>query len=195
MFRQFSAIMTAMAVLALSACESMQPATYANLADNTFALRNLSGTKVSVSKLDDKSNFDPGCRLVGPVQTSGARTIAKFIQDSFNDELKFAGIYSAEPNSVTLVATLQSAAFSSSSGLTEGWWNFSLELANPKNGRTIVANNKYEFHSGFAANVACANASQALTPAVQKLINKAITDPGFPALIGNTPAKVSVLER
>ena len=184
-----------MAVLALAACESMQPATYANLADNSYALRNLSGAKVSVSKLDDKSDFDPGCRLVGPIKTSGARTIARFIQDSLNDELKFAGAYSIEPNSAALTATLQSAAFSSSSGLTEGWWTFSLELANPKNGRTLVANSRYDFHSGFTATVACANASQDLTPAVQMLINKVVTDPGFPALIGNPQAKISFLDR
>jgi len=168
----------------LSACETMQPANYSNFADNTVALRMYPNAKVNVVALSDQSMFDPSCRLVGPVKASGGRTIPQFVQDSYNDELKFANLYSADQSAAKLNATLVSAKFSSSSGLTEGWWDFTVKLANPANNRELTTSYKYDFHSGFAAEVACSNTSQALTPAVQRLINKSVTDPGFLALIG-----------
>ncbi|MBN9567314.1 MAG: hypothetical protein J0H30_03665 [Alphaproteobacteria bacterium] len=169
--------------LVLAGCETMQPASYANYGDNTFALHKFEGAKLRLGTITDQSNFDSGCRLVGPIKTSGNRPLAEFIRDSFNDELKFAGLYSDDPDTTRLTATLQAAGFSSMSNMTRGHWTFSLQLANPANGRTLVANSSYDFDSGFSAAVACANVSNALTPAVQRLINTAVTDPQFRALI------------
>jgi hypothetical protein len=181
--KHLSGITVVLLAFSLSACETMQPANYSNFADNSLALRMYPNTKVAVAALNDQSMFDPSCRLVGPVKASGNRTIPQFIQDSFNDELKFANLYSTDQSSAKLNATLISAKFSSSSGLTEGWWDFTIKLANPANNKELTTSYKYDFHSGFAAEVACSNSSQALTPAVQRLINKTVTDPTFPALI------------
>jgi hypothetical protein len=170
--------------VALAGCETMQPASYANYGDNTFILRKLDGAKLRIGSIKDQSNFDSGCRLVGPIKTSGNRPIAEFIRDSFNDELKFAGLYSDDPGATLIKPTLMAASFSSMSNMDQGHWTFSLELTNPANGKTLVANSSYNFDSGFAAAVACANVSNALTPAVQRLINTAITDPQFHVLIG-----------
>lgn len=170
--------------VSLSACESMSPATYANLADNSVALRLYPNAKVTVSSMTDQSKFDPGCRLVGPIMASGNRTVPQFIQDSFNEELKFGNIYSTDQDAAKLDMTLVSASFSSTSNLTSGWWDLTIKLDNPANSRSLTANSRYDFQSGFWAITACQNSSQALTPATQRLINKAITDSGFKALIG-----------
>lgn len=173
-------IAVALLAISLAACETMTPATYANYADNSVALRMYPNAKVIVESVDDQSRFDPGCRLVGPIEASGNRTVPQFVLDSFNEELKFANMYSA---AAKLKLTLESASFSSLSGLTNGWWDFTVKLDNPANSRSLSANSRYEFQSGFNAAVACQNTAQALTPAVQRLINKAVADPQFRGLI------------
>lgn len=170
--------------MALSGCETMQPASYANYGDNTFALRKLDGAKVRVSSMNDQSKFDSGCRMVGPIKTAGNRPLADFIKDSLNDELKFAGLYSDDMSSVQLDATLNAASFSSMTSFTRGYWSFSLQLSNRANGRSLTADSKYDFDSGFDAATACLNTSNALTPAVQRLIYKAVSDPAFASLLG-----------
>jgi hypothetical protein len=92
-------------------------------------------------------------------------------------------MYSADQDAAKLKLTLESASFSSLSGLTNGWWDFTVKLDNPANNRSLSANSRYEFQSGFNAAVACQNTAQALTPAVQRLINKAVADPQFRGLI------------
>jgi hypothetical protein len=173
------------AALLLTGCETMQPASYANYGDNTYELRKLTGAKVRVSDIMLVGKFDNGCRMVGPIKTAGNRPIADFIRDSFNDEFKFAGVYSEDAGVSELKATLNSAEFSSMTGLTRGYWSFSLQLANPANGKSLTTTSRYDFDSGFDAPTACMNTSNALTPAVQRLIHGAIIDPGFHALIGN----------
>jgi hypothetical protein len=172
------------ASLLLSGCETMQPATYANYGDNTFTLRKFTGAKLRITSVSDLSKFDTGCRMVGPIKTAGNRPIAEFIKDSFNDELKFAGLYSDDPGTVELAATLNSGEFSSMTGLTRGYWSFSLQVANSANGKSLTANSRYDFDSGFDAPTACMNTSNALTPAVQRLIHSAVADPNFASLIG-----------
>ena len=181
--RYIPSIAATLMALALSACETMSPATYANFADNSLTLRMFSTSKVVIASMNDQSNFNSGCRLVGPITASGNRTIPKFVEDSFNEELKFAGIYSTDADAAKLNLTLTAASFSSTSNLTSGWWDFGLRLDNPANNRSVTATSKYEFQSGFNATVACQNTSQALTPAVQRLINSAVSNPDFRALI------------
>lgn len=170
--------------LLLSGCETMQPASYANYGDNTFTLHKFDGAKVRMVSIDDLSKFDSGCRMVGPIETAGKRPIAEFIRDSFNDELKFAGIYSDDVNASGLNATLNSAQFSSMTDLTKGYWSFSLQVVNPATGKSLMANSRYDFDSGLDALTACMNTSNALTPAVQRLIFKVVSDPSFGGLIG-----------
>lgn len=171
--------------LLLAGCTTTQPASYSNYADNTFELRKLAGAKARVASIADLSKFDSGCRMMGPIKTAGSRPIAEFIRDSLNDELKFAGIYSDEPGTSEVAATLNSGEFSSMTGLTKGYWSFSLQLSNPANGKSLTENARYDFDSAFDAQNACANTSNALTPAVQRLIYKVVSDPEFHSVIGH----------
>jgi hypothetical protein len=168
----------------LSGCVTMTPASYANYADNTYALRKYEGAKVRIGSFNDLSHFDGGCRLGGPIKTAGDRPIPQFVQDSLNDELKFAGLYSDDQSAVNLAAALQTAKFSSVPGPTGGYWSFSLQLSNSANGKSLTANSQYSFDTGLEADTACRNVANALTPAVQRLINKAVTDPSFGSVIG-----------
>lgn len=167
----------------LAGCQTMQPASYSNYGDNTFALRKLTGARVRVISMSDLSKFDSGCRMAGPIKTAGNRPLAEFIRDSLNDELKFASLYSDEPGATELDATLNSGEFSSMTALTRGYWTFSLQLANKGSGKSLTAVSRYDFDSGFDAQTACMNTSNALTPAVQRLIYKAVSDPGFATLV------------
>ena len=168
----------------LAGCVTMPPASYSNYADNTYVLRKFDGAKIRIGSFNDLSRFDSGCRLLGPTKTAGDRPIPQFIHDSINDEFKFSGLYSDDQNAVNLAATLQSASFSSMTGMTGGNWTFSLQLSNPANGKSLSANSLYSFDSGFDAETACRNVSNALTPAVQRLINKAVSDANFGPMIG-----------
>jgi len=184
---KIAAAIGAVSVL-LAGCQTMQPASYSNYGDNAFTLRKLAGAKVRVASMNDLSKFDTGCRMVGPIKTAGSRPIAEFIRDSLNDEFKFAGIYSDDPGTAELIATLNSGEFSSMTGLTRGYWTFSLQLANPASGKSLTATSRYDFDSGFDAATACMNTSNALTPAVQRLIYKAVSDSEFNALVGRQQA-------
>ena len=119
----------------------------------------------------------------------------QFVQDSFNDAFKFAGVYSDDPDAVQLSATLTEGQFSTfkgdsneNSSLTSGWWDngwwvFAVTLSNPANGRQVTTISRYDFTSAVRFRAACQNTSQALTPAVQRLINDVVRDPGFGPLI------------
>jgi hypothetical protein len=181
-----STLIAAVAALGLlmAGCSTIQPASYANYGDNTFALRKVSGAKVRVVSMNDLSKFDSGCRMAGTMKTAGNRPMAEFIKDSLNDELKFAGLYSDDPGTSELSATLNSAEFSSMTNLTRGFWSFSLQVSNRANGRSLVENSRYDFDSGFDAMTACMNSANAITPAVQRLIYKVVSDPSFPGLVG-----------
>ena len=160
----------------MAGCSTMTPTSYAPSADNNVALKKISGATFQVGSMVDNSNFSAGCRLMGPIEASGNRTIAQFVRNSFNDEFKFAGDYGTDANS---------AEFSSTSGLTNGWWDLTTTLTNTKTGKSLTAHNRYEFPSGFDAMTACTQTAQALTPAVQGLIKDAVTNPEFAALIAN----------
>jgi len=54
-------------------------------------------------------------------------TIPQFVQKAFNDELKFADLYSEQ--SVALTGRLTKIVFSSTSGLTNGSWDLAVGAA------------------------------------------------------------------
>src|SRR5262245_19725121 len=140
---RLSVVLVSASALALAGCESMSPATYANFADNVVALRNYGNAKVAVVSMNDQSKLDAGCRLVGPITASGNRTIPQFIQDSFNEELKFANIHSLDQGAAQLRMTLVTAEFSSMSGLTNGWWDLAVNIENPAYGRSMTTSSRY----------------------------------------------------
>lgn len=117
---------------------------------------------------------------MGPIQAADGMTIPQFVEKAFNDELKFAGLYSED--GVKLSGSLNQIQFSSTSGLTNGYWQMGMDLKS-SSGKSLIVDNRYDFKSGFDAITACNQTAQALGPAVQDLIKKAVTHPEFVALI------------
>jgi len=156
-------------MLCSTGCSTMTPARYAVSVDNNQALKQYAGATVKVTSITASGTYDANCRLMGPIQASDGMTIPQFIEKAFNDELKFANVYSD-----TGVAL--------NGSLTNGVWDLSLTLTST-NGKSMSAASTYGFKSGFDAITACNQTAQALGPAVQDLIKKVVTDPQFAILI------------
>jgi len=167
-------------VLMSAACSTMTPARYSVSIDNNQALKQFAGSKVRIASITPVTDYNATCRLMGPIQASDGMTIPQFIEKAFNDELKFANLYSGQ--GIALTGRLMRVSFSSTSGLTNGWWDLALTLTS-SNGKSMSAENRYEFKSGFDAITACNQTAQALGPAVQDLIKKTVTDAHFADLL------------
>lgn len=165
----------------VAGCSTMTPARYSVSVDNNQALKEFKGSKASVVSMAEPADYSANCRLMGPIQASDGMTIPQFIRKAFNDELKFAEIYD-EQEGTKLSGTLDTVAFSSTAGITGGWWQLGLTLSS-ENGESMAVENRYEFRSGFDAITACNQTAQALGAAVQDLIKKTVTAPRFRDLL------------
>jgi len=163
----------------LVGCTTMSGARYNVSVDNNQALKAYAGSAVRLAAMDSVQ-YDPNCRLAGPIKPLDGMNIPELIQKAFNDEFKFADIYS--DNGITLNGKMDKILFSSSAGITNGWWDLGVTLTS-SNGRSMSASNRYEFKSGFDAMTACNHTAQALGPAIQDLIKKVVTDPAFGTLV------------
>ena len=170
----------AIVVLLQAGCSTMTPARYAVSMDNNQALKQYARASVKVVSITSAGSYDANCRLMGPIQASDGMTIPQFVEKAFNDELKFANIYS--DSGMALTGKLTKISFSSTKGLTNGNWDLALTLTS-SNGKSSSVESSYDFKSGFDAITACNQTAQALGPAVQDLIRKAVTDPQFSGLI------------
>ncbi len=180
MKRLMSFVPILLAMLTAS-CSTMTPARYSVSIDNNQVLKQFAGAKVLLANLEPPPAFEANCRLVGPIEAKDGLTIPQFIQKAFNDEFKFANIFD-EQQGVKLTGKVDKIEFSSASGLTNGWWDLAITLQSA-NGASMSTANRYNFKSGFDAITACNQTAQALTPAVQDLIYKTITDSRFGTLM------------
>lgn len=169
----------AIALLA-SGCSTMTPARYAVSVDNNQALKQYAGSAVKMASVTAEGPYDANCRLMGPIQASDNMSIPQFVEKAFNDELKFANVYSE--NGVALKGVLTKISFSSMTGLTNGVWDLAMKL-DSSNGKSMTVESSYGFKSGFDAITACNQTAQALGPAVQDLIKKVVTDPKLASLL------------
>jgi hypothetical protein len=168
--------------LAASGCGimTMTPATYMVSQDARAALQKYSGSRLAVGEIANPPAFDPMCRAVGKVTIDDNLSLGQFVAKGFNDELKFAGMHG--DGGARLSGALTKVAFSSSAGVTGGWWAIALRLQS-SNGASMAVEHKYEFEAGFVGDSACNNVSRAFGPAVQQLVYKSITDPRFAGLL------------
>jgi hypothetical protein len=173
-------VMVVLAALAVSGCISMTPATYMVSIESKAALQKYQGAKVAMGEIASPDTFDPMCRAVGKVQVADGMSLGQFVARGFNDELKYAGLRA--DGGVRLSGALKRVAFSSSAGVTGGWWDIALNLES-SNGASMAIEHKHEFEAGFVGPSACNNTSREFGPAVQALVRKAITDPRFAGLV------------
>jgi hypothetical protein len=167
-------------ITTLAACSTMQPPRYSISVDNVQALKKFEDANLMVSEFTQSTSFNSACRLMGPIEPADGLTFPEFIGKAFNDELKMAGVYSE--GGIKISGDITKVDFSSSSGLTNGFWDIAIILKS-SNGKSIEASNKYTFKSGFDAITACNATADALSPAVQDLIQSAVTNPEFKNLL------------
>jgi hypothetical protein len=178
--RQMRIIILLMLSAMVTACSTMQPPRYSVSVDNIQALKKYKEAKTMVSSVTQSASFSSACRLMGPIEPADGLTFSKFIQKAFNDELKMADIYSEKGTRIS--GDIRKVVFSSSSGLTTGYWDIAINFKS-SNGSSLDARNKYVFESGFDAVTACNATADALSPAVQDLISSVIASPDFGRLI------------
>lgn len=174
-------VMMLFALIVCAGCSTMTPARYSISIDTNQTLKQFKGEKAVLVSMNAPQTFDANCRLMGPIQAADGMSIPEFVRKAFNDELKFAEIYN-DKEGTQLTGTMDHITFSSSSGLTSGWWDLGLTLRSA-NGKSLTVSNRYDFPSGFDAITACNQTAQALGAAVQDLIKKAASDPGFKQLL------------
>ena len=121
--------------LLFAGCSTMTPARYSVSVDTNQILKQYKGKKVALMSMDALQDFDANCRLMGPIQAADGMSIPEFVKKAFNDEFKFADIYN-ENDGVKLTGTMDHISFSSSSGLTNGWWDLGLTLRS-ENGKSL----------------------------------------------------------
>ena len=116
------------------------------------------------------------------MQVSDGINHTQYIQRAFEDELKIAGAYAQGAARVSIGGKLNKLEFSSSKGITGGYWQIDLTL-DSSNGSKLDVSEYYEFNSGFVANDACRNTAEAYSRAVQNLVGKAVKSPTFADLV------------
>jgi hypothetical protein len=166
------------AVALLAACSTYSVSRYSVSTDDVFALRKLSPNSVSVGTFTSEQNAsEMMCRGVGPIKTPDGEPYAEYVRRALISELKIAGAYSDEAP-LQLTGSLNRANFSSGSGV----WNLVLALRS-SNGRTVAVTEDYKYTTSFGGDTACNQTAQALMPAVQDLLGKAIANPQFAGLV------------
>ncbi|MGK9166373.1 hypothetical protein KXR53_08760 [Inquilinus limosus] len=164
---------------ALGGCSTYAAQRYSISADNVMALRSLNGQTIAVGSFNSAQPpaTEIGCRAVGPIKTPDGETFSEYVRKAFIDELKIANAYS-EASPVVLTGVLDQANFSSMNGA----WDLGLTLKS-SNGRSLAVKEHYPFTSSFYGETACNQTAQAMMPAVQNLIGKAVKSPQFRDLV------------
>jgi hypothetical protein len=163
----------------LAGCSTYSVSRYSASADDVVTLRKLPPNSVSVGPFTSPGQpvSEIACRAVGPIKTPDGEPYAEFVRKALISELKMAGAYSdSAPTQITGV--LNNIDFSS----TSGTWNLGLTLVS-SNGRTLGVTEAYPFTSSFNGETACNQTAQALMPAVQDLIGKAVQNDAFMTML------------
>ncbi len=163
----------------ISGCSTYATNRYSISADNVSTLRTVVKDKLAVGEF---TATKPGkssimCRGVGPIKTPDGEPFEDFVRSALISEMKIAEVYAASAP-VIITGSLDKIDFNSASGK----WNLGLTL-NSNNGASFSLEDEYDFTTSFYGETACNQTGQALMPAVQNLITKALTSPNFPALI------------
>jgi hypothetical protein len=166
----------------LAGCETPTSARYSIDAENNLALRNSGFTGIGVGAFSAPRNFDPNCRLVGPLRVADGMTHTQYIQRALLSELQLAGVAGTGAPRITLVGEVTRLDFSSMDALTGGQWAIDLTVRS-SNGRTLLTQVRHSFDSGFLGTEACRQTAEAFPRAVQDLIGNTVRHSQFTTLL------------
>jgi hypothetical protein len=167
--------------LTVTGCSTYAASRYSISADTITALRTFRGQTVAVGAFTART---PGkteitCRGVGPIKTPDGEPFEEFIRKALIAELTIAEVY-ATSAPVVLTGMVESIDFSS--GLTDAAWDIALTLGS-QTGKILTVTEHYVFTSSWYGETACNQTAQALMPAVQNLVGKAVRHPEFSGLL------------
>jgi hypothetical protein len=166
----------------LTACSTFTTPRYSINADTDVALKSLGVSDIAVGTFTGPAAFDAACRAVGPLAPPDGISHTEYFKKAFEDELKVAGAHASGSPKMILSGAVNRLSFSSSRGLTGGAWDIDVTLLS-SNGKSMTANEHYEFESGFMADTACKQTAEAYLPTVQNLIGKIVRSPEFKTLV------------
>ncbi len=175
-----AALLIALALTA-TGCSTYAVPRYTSNADTVQALRalNVNGVAVGSFTSSKQDHREIMCRGVGPIKTPDGESFTEFVRKAFVSELKFANIH-RDVADITISGNLNGIDFSS----LEGAWNLDLTLMSSK-GRSFNVKESYQFTTSYYGETACNQTAQALMPAVQNLVTKAVRSREFQELVGN----------
>ena len=144
------------------------------------ALSAYSGQKIAVAEFE--SSLGEGgvnqCRGYSMITTPGEGGLVRYIQDAFISELELASAYSPEAP-VVLKGKVTQISLST---LTSGEWIIKMTLIS-SNGRSMSAREQLHFKTNIVGQSACQVASDTYFYAVQNLLRRLVSAPGFPQLL------------
>jgi hypothetical protein len=168
----------ALALLA-TGCATNNSPRYASSADTVHALRGMKiGEVATVGNFTMTSTADLQCRAVGPIMLPDNHNLPSYIKKALEDELKMAGMYNPTNPAVNLTGLVNKAAFTSAKGFFQGHWELDVTIQS-SNGKSVSAQEQYEFDSAYLADKGCQKTADALVPAVQNVLQKIVTSPSF----------------
>lgn len=163
----------------LIGCATNNSPRYASSADTVHALKSLKlGDIAAVGNFTMTSTADLQCRAVGPIMLPDNHNLPSYIKKALEDELKMAGMYNPTNPAVTLTGLVNKAAFTSAKGFFQGHWELDVTIQS-SNGKSVSAQEQYEFDSAYLADKGCQKTADALVPAVQNVLQKIVTSPSF----------------
>jgi len=172
----------AVVALTLVGCETTNSIPYKASTANIITVQQslgATGKKVSLGSVSMAPGVEesPLCRLMGPVKVAPGKTPAEYIKDAFQEELFAAQVYA--PGAPTVIeASITELSFSSVSPAN---WIIAMHVrSNTSPGYDVRI--EFPFNTSWTAYSACQNVADAFGPAVQELLKKVVSDPGFAKL-------------
>lgn len=156
----------------ISGCATFVIGRYSTSADNTEALRTLSGIKMNVGQFNDAPNIQTAsCNYKGEIRTIDGETYSSFIKKAIVSEFKTAGVYS---NSAPVVISGRLDRIDNSTALDTDWTI--VMTFTSSTGKSVTITEKYNYHGSVVgtADSTCGASATAFVPAVQNLVGKLI---------------------
>ncbi|MDE1906816.1 MAG: hypothetical protein KGH75_10260 [Rhodospirillales bacterium] len=176
---------SALLCLGLAGCDTYTGAPYPISISANTVLKTYAPAQVTLQPLTSSVTPQLMCRLDGPIHLPGDVSPETYFTTAFSDQFELAGLSTDKTAPVTISGEITRFDFSSMIG--DGTWNFGITL-NSSNGHSLSVSEDYHFAASFVADAACHNVADAYAPAVQALVEKAVNDPGFAALLGASAA-------
>jgi hypothetical protein len=174
----------AAAGLLLGACETTTSLPYQVSTQNVITAQSAakaSNAKVTLGAFTAAAGAKkPNCRLMGEVDVAPGKSIEVYIRDALQSELFMAGAYD-QASPVTITGRLDEVDVNT---VGTGSWTVAMTVTSTADPTGYSVTSTYPFASSFSAAGACKNAAAAFNPAVQELLGKVVSNPGFRKLIG-----------